>query len=67
MNETFDQASKGKLSVIYGDLHLLKSQLLLNEGEFWLSTWEQELAIQSTQKDPRRVGESMPASNFVRS
>ncbi|SMF59812.1 hypothetical protein [Pseudobacteriovorax antillogorgiicola] len=39
---------KGKLSVVYGDIHLLKSQLYLNEGEFWLSTWEQEIANQST-------------------
>lgn len=36
---------KSRLARLYGDLHLIRSQIYRNEGEPWEAAWEQQLAL----------------------
>ncbi|MBQ46476.1 MAG: hypothetical protein CMP10_03120 [Zetaproteobacteria bacterium] len=36
--------STSKLSYLYGELHLIKSQILINEGDVWLAAWELQIS-----------------------
>ncbi len=43
---------KSTLSFLYGDLHLVLSQIRRKEGEHWLATWEQQLAHFLSKRSP---------------
>src|SRR5690606_16560517 len=36
---------KSKLASLFGDIHLIRSQILRNEGRPWDSAWEQQKAL----------------------
>ncbi|MFW7377578.1 MAG: hypothetical protein ACOH5I_02065 [Oligoflexus sp.] len=38
------QPSKSKLSTLHGELRMVRSQIFLNQGEFWPSIWNQLIA-----------------------
>lgn len=38
------QPSRSKLSVLHGELRMVRSQIFLNQGEFWPSVWNQLIA-----------------------
>jgi len=40
------QPSKSKLSNLHGELRMVRSQIFLNQGEFWPSLWNQLIAEQ---------------------
>ena len=39
------ETTKSRLSTLYGDFYLLKSQLYQIEGDYWLAAWEHQVSI----------------------